>query len=155
MRGTFMEDNIVLSKENIDLTRLINILNKAEYNLLNQKFRALNISHVQALIIIYLFNNDKETFQKDLEKEFGVSTPTMTQSIKSMTKKELIKKDRSKKDKRYYALLLTDKGKMLYPKCMAIYTEIESLLDSAFSKSEKANFIKSMKKLINIVQNYN
>ena len=106
-----MKENIVLSNKEIDIARLINILNKAEFNVLSKRFRGLNISDVQALVIISIFNSKTEIHQKDLERQFDVSNPTMTQSIQSMKKKELITKTKSQADGRYYALTLTDKGR--------------------------------------------
>lgn len=45
--------------------------------LLSRQLSQLNLSNIQALVIIYLSNNDGEVFKRDLEKEFGVSNPTM------------------------------------------------------------------------------
>lgn len=45
--------------------------------LLSRQLSQLNLSNIQALVIIYLSNNDGEVFQRDLEKEFGISNPTM------------------------------------------------------------------------------
>ncbi|WP_201346516.1 MarR family winged helix-turn-helix transcriptional regulator, partial [Lactobacillus nasalidis] len=83
-----------------------------------------------------------KVFWHDLEKEFGVTNPTMTVSIKSMQKKGLIDKVKSEKDGRYYRLLLTETGKKLYPKCMAVYTEVEAMCDSILTNEEKDQFIK-------------
>ncbi|MEE6712264.1 MarR family winged helix-turn-helix transcriptional regulator [Pediococcus acidilactici] len=149
-----MKENIVLSNKEIDIARLINILNKAEFNVLSKRFRDLNISDVQALVIISIFNSKTEIHQKDLERQFDVSNPTMTQSIQSMKKKELITKTKSQADGRYYALTLTDKGRKLYPKCMAIYTEIQSIIDSVLSEAEKKALISSMNTLIKAFKEY-
>ena len=150
-----MTQNIVLSEEKVDVARLINNLNKVEFKFLSKKFRELQISDVQALVIIAIFNSKREIHQKDLEKQFGVSNPTMTQSIQSMIKKDLITRTRSAKDKRFYALNLSEKGKKLYPKCMATYIELESIIDSVLSKNEKKQFTNTMLKLISAFKDYN
>lgn len=133
-----MEKNsIVLTTENLSVSRLIHNLDKVELSLLNNKLKDIGLSNIQALVIIYLSDNiNQEVFQKNLEKEFGVTNPTMTVSLKSMQAKGLIVKEKSKVDGRYYRLVLTTKGKNLYPKCISIYTEIDALHRTILSKEE-------------------
>lgn len=146
--------NFVLSSTNLGLSRLIHNLDKISFALLSKQLAQLNLSNVQALVIIYLSNNDREVFQRDLEKEFGVTNPTMTVSLKSMQKKGLIDKVKSEKDGRYYRLLLTESGKQLYPKCMAVYTEVEAMCDSVLTSEERDTFVKLTNKLLAGLQNY-
>ena len=89
-------ENDVLSHEHLTLSRMIHNLDKIEFSLINNGLKQLNLSNIQSLIIIYLTNKtNSEVFQKDLEKEFGVTNPTMTVSIKSMIKKDLLWRSRS------------------------------------------------------------
>ncbi|BBD42599.1 MarR family transcriptional regulator [Streptococcus anginosus] len=94
----------------------------------------MNVSHIQALILIFLANHpNEEVFQKNLEKEFGLSNPTVTASVKSMETKGLVKKIKSQKDGRYYVLSLENKGKELEPMCSDIYEKIETQLKGLLS----------------------
>nr|WP_209687604.1 MarR family transcriptional regulator [Lactobacillus colini] len=130
-------------------------MDKADFNLINERLKPYNLSNIQALIIIYLFNNpnSKDIIkQKDLEIAFGVTNPTMTISLKSMIKKGLIIKERSNLDKRVYALNLTTEGKNLYPKCLSIYTEVEAIYASILTKEEITEFTRISNKIINFLK---
>lgn len=120
-------DNLVLQHENIGIVRTLHNIDKVIFRTINEKLAVLKVSHVQALILIFLFEHTgEEVFQKTLEKEFGLSNPTVTASVKSMEAKKLVKKIKSVKDGRYYALILENSGKELAPKCSEIYEEIEN-----------------------------
>ena len=91
--------NIVLQHENIGIIRTLHNLDKVILKVINERLGVLNVSHVQALILIFLSEHiGEEIFQKNLEKEFGLSNPTVTASVKSMEAKGLVKKVKSQKD---------------------------------------------------------
>ena len=129
--------NIVLQHENIGIIRTLHNLDKVIFKVINERLGVLNVSHVQALILIFLSEHiGEEIFQKNLEKEFGLSNPTVTASVKSMEAKGLVKKVKSQKDGRYYILSLENKGMQLAPKCNAIYEEIESQLKELLTNEQ-------------------
>ena len=126
--------NLVLQHENIGIVRTLHNLDKVIFRLINDELASLNVSHIQALILIFLANHpNEEVFQKNLEKEFGLSNPTVTASVKSMETKGLVKKIKSQKDGRYYVLSLENKGKELAPMCSDIYEKIETQLKGLLS----------------------
>lgn len=129
--------NIVLQHENIGIIRTLHNLDKVILKVINERLGVLNVSHVQALILIFLSEHiGEEIFQKNLEKEFGLSNPTVTASVKSMEAKGLVKKVKSQKDGRYYILSLENKGMQLAPKCNTIYEEIESQLKELLTNEQ-------------------
>lgn len=129
--------NIVLQHENIGIIRTLHNLDKGIFKVINERLGVLNVSHVQALILIFLSEHiGEEIFQKNLEKEFGLSNPTVTASVKSMEAKGLVKKVKSQKDGRYYVLSLENKGIQLAPKCNTIYEEIESQLKELLTNEQ-------------------
>ncbi|WP_270204251.1 MarR family winged helix-turn-helix transcriptional regulator [Streptococcus anginosus] len=129
--------NIVLQHENIGIIRTLHNLDKVIFKVINERLGVLNVSHVQALILIFLSEHiGEEIFQKNLEKEFGLSNPTVTASVKSMEAKGLVKKVKSQKDGRYYVLSLENKGMQLAPKCNTIYEEIESQLKELLTNEQ-------------------
>ncbi|EGL46995.1 MarR family winged helix-turn-helix transcriptional regulator [Streptococcus anginosus] len=126
--------NLVLQHKNIGIVRTLHNLDKVIFRLINDELASLNVSHIQALILIFLANHpNEEVFQKNLEKEFGLSNPTVTASVKSMETKGLVKKIKSQKDGRYYVLSLENKGKELEPMCSDIYEKIETQLKGLLS----------------------
>ena len=129
--------NIVLQHENIGIIRTLHNLDKVILKVINERLGVLNVSHVQALILIFLSEHiGEEIFQKNLEKEFGLSNPTVTASVKSMEAKGLVRKVKSQKDGRYYILSLENKGMQLAPKCNTIYEEIESQLKELLTNEQ-------------------
>lgn len=141
--------NTVLRKDEIGVVRTIHDLDKILYSKITKKFECLGISHIQGLVIIYLTTyKDKENYQIDLEKEFGLSNPTMTASIKSMIQKKLLFKEKSKRDGRYYILSLTDAGMDLYQKCYEIYNNLEIEVDNILTFEEQETFKKIANKIL-------
>lgn len=74
-------------------------------------------------IIRYLYENrDKETFQKDIEKNFSVGRSTVTNIIKLMEKRGYLCRVAVEKDARLKKVLLTEKG-------VQAHESIEALID--------------------------
>lgn len=73
--------------------------------------KKLKLSPLQSQFLIFLSEYPREfRTTLNLSKEFGVSPPTVSDSIKVLQKKDLIKKERNPEDKRNYNLVLTEKG---------------------------------------------
>jgi len=143
-------ENDVLSHEHLTLSRMIHNLDKIEFSLINNGLKQLNLSNIQSLIIIYLTNKtNSEVFQKDLEKEFGVTNPTMTVSIKSMIKKDLLFKEKSLKDGRYFSIHLTEKGASMYQDCMKVYEKVDNANKGILTPEEEEEYRRLTNKLIN------
>ncbi|EMW5871166.1 MarR family winged helix-turn-helix transcriptional regulator [Enterococcus faecium] len=141
--------NTVLRKDKIGIVRTIHDLDKILYSKITKNFEFLGISHIQGLVIIYLTTyKDKENYQIDLERAFGLSNPTMTASIKSMIQKKLLFKEKSKRDGRYYILSLTDAGMDLYQKCYEIYNTLEIEVDNILTFEEQETFKKIANKIL-------
>ena len=142
--------NIVLDKNEIGISRTIHDIDKIIFRSINEKLSSLKISHVQALILIYLLENEsEEVFQKTLEIEFGLSNPTVTASLNSMESKGLLVKKKSEQDGRFYSLFLTEEGRAIAPKCSSIYEENEKELNSILTKSQ----ITALEEVSKIIRN--
>lgn len=73
--------------------------------------KKFKISPLQIQFLIYLKEYPKEFCTLlNLSKEYGISPPTASDSIKTLEKKGLISKEKNPEDKRNYYLLLTEKG---------------------------------------------
>lgn len=146
---------IVISQDDIGINRLIHNLDKKMFKVIIKKLDELNISQIQSLVIIYLYTfQDKDVFQIDLEKEFGLTNPTMTASIKSMITKDMVIKEKSKQDGRYYNLSLTEKGKELFPKCEQIYFDIDQLFSNILEEEEIIIFKEISNKILKKLEIY-
>lgn len=95
------------------------------------------LSHVQVSILKYLIENkDKTVYQNDLETFLSVRRSTISGILKTMEKRNLIKKVDSLKDARKKEIILTDysykKSKLMKKKV----TEFETLLVKGISYEE-------------------
>ena len=106
------------------------------------------LSHVQASILKYLIENkDKTVYQNDLETFLSVRRSTISGILKTMEKRNLIKKVDSLKDARKKEIILTDysykKSKLMKKKV----TEFETLLTKSISYEELDVFFKVVDKI--------
>ena len=66
-------------------------------------------------VIGYLYDNrDRDVFQRDIEKQFSVRRPTMTEILKLMEKNGLITRQSVSYDARLKKIVLTNKGIEIY-----------------------------------------
>lgn len=96
------------------------------------------VSGTNAFIIIHLYSNrDKEIFQKDIEKEFGMTRSTASNVLALMEKKNLVKRIPSLVDKRLKQVVLTDFGFECGKKAKKELEDLNDKLNSLFTKEEK------------------
>lgn len=70
-----------------------------------------NISGTNGFIIVYIYKSKEDVYQKDIEKEFGITRSTASNIISLMEKKGLIIRERVESDARLRKLVLTDLAK--------------------------------------------
>ncbi len=107
------EIKILVNEENVLVGDLIHVIDKYILSIYNKNLKEFDINFQQAMIIlfIYSYNNEgKEIYQKDLEQLMGLSNPTITTSVKTMMRKDLVYRIQSENDGRYYHLHLTVKS---------------------------------------------
>jgi len=86
----------------------------------NMEFHARSIGYdeltlMHGWIIRYLHaNRNKDIFQKDIEKQFGVGRSTVTNIIQLMEKKGYLQREAVEKDARLKKLVLAEKGLELH-----------------------------------------
>lgn len=99
-------------------------------------------------IIAYLYNNqDKDIFQKNLEREFSISRSSVTNILQLMEKKGYIKRVSVENDARLKKIVLTDEGKSTKSSIDKTIISIEHEIDSVFSPEEKQTFLFLIRKL--------
>jgi DNA-binding MarR family transcriptional regulator len=79
---------------------------------------------------------------KELKKKLSVPASTLTSTLDSLETKKLIKRRRSREDRRQWLLLLSAKGEQLYAEIVRAEGEAMSPTLQRLSESEKAAFIK-------------
>ena len=72
-----------------------------------------NITNIQMFILGYIYENqnDKDIYQKDIEKLLNIRRSTTTEILNVMEKNNFVKRIESSDDKRKKIITLSDKGK--------------------------------------------
>lgn len=107
-----------------------------------------SITGVQRWVIGYLFHRqDRDVFQRDLEKEFLIRRSTATAILQLMEKNGLITRERVDQDARLKRLLLTPKAKEIHTMIMKEIEAFEKTLTYGIPEEEMAAFFQTLEKI--------
>lgn len=70
-----------------------------------------NISGTNGFIIVFIYKSKEDVYQKDIEKEFGITRSTASNIISLMEKKNLVIREKVEDDARLKKLSLTEEAK--------------------------------------------
>lgn len=121
---------------NFYIKKLENYIQKLHYSLFNHK----DYSIMNLWIIDFLYSNEQEIFQKDIENEFFINRATASKMLKLMEEKDLIKRVSSSTDKRLKKIILCDKGMKLQKVAKEIRIEVENKLTENLTEEETKTF---------------
>lgn len=128
-----------------EIKLLDNLINR---KIIENKKDNKKMSHVQASILKYLFENkDKTIYQTDLEVFLNVRRSTISGILKTMEKNNLIKRIDSKNDARKKEITLTDYSIKKSKEMKKKVTLFETLLTKGISYEELEIFFKVIDKL--------
>lgn len=140
---------ILNTNEESMLSRMIHHADKINLKEQQEHLNTINVSHAQALFIIYLAYHENEViYQNMLEKAFGLTNPTVTASIKSLIKKNIIYREKDPNDGRYYRLYLSDYGKTLIEDCADVFIASNIKLAQKLTPEEFSQLVYLIGKLI-------
>ena len=125
--------SIELHKLSNYVMRFIDSNIKANYN--------YPISGVNGWIVRYIANQEKhgkDAYQKDLEREFGITRSTASKVINRMEQKGLIRRESVAEDARLRKLVLTPAAWDIFHKMEVDHTNLERRLMRGFSEEETA-----------------
>ena len=115
-----------------------------------KKEKVINISHVQARVLRYLFvNKDKIIYQSDIEKEMDLRRSTISGILKTMEKNGLIKREDSKNDTRKKEVSLTDLSTQKHKEMKEKINKFEKEMLKGISLEEEKVFFRVIDKLLN------
>ena len=133
-------------------------------NLIDKEFNTLTSrggdedgyqSRLQGWIIGYIHNQlqlGKSVYQKDIENEFNIKRPTVTQTINAMVRSGYIVRESVAQDARLRKLVLTDKALNLNAAYLAAIDKIEKTMSSAVSRDELYTFFAIVDKIKNNIE---
>lgn len=107
-----------------------------------------NLSPVQGRLLGFLYRNrDREVYQKDVEKEFGVTRSTVATNLKLMEQRGYLRREGVPGDARLKKLVLTPQGEAVHQKIDASLCQMEDELRAAFAPAEYALLIELLEKI--------
>lgn len=95
-------------------------INKSIVTLLNKDLEEYGITLMQNEVLHYIYFREKKQNinQKDIEKFFNSSNPTITGILNRLQVKGLIIREASAEDARYKVIKLTDNGRTVVDNCL-------------------------------------
>ena len=107
----------------------------------------------QGYVIKYLSENqDKDIFQKDIEKTFKIRRSTVTVALNRMEKGGLIKRENVDFDSRLKKISLTEKGLSVHNLIKQSFEKTDNELKSILTEKERECFFKIIDKLQAVVE---
>lgn len=109
-----------------------------------------SVTGTHGWVIRYLYDNrEKDIFQKDIEKTFGIRRSTVTIMLKTMEKNGLIARTSVESDARLKKITPTDKALDLHYKISCEIDDFEEQMTRGISDEEIESFILTLQKIKN------
>lgn len=141
-------ENNLTFKESKHFADTLYVFHKNHKNYLYYEFSKYNISLIQVFCIFKIYENEGIN-QQDLAADLSLTKGAITKAIVKLESEGYLTREKLPEDKRYYFLMLTEKGKELIPVMKEINERWEKEigldeLDSEFLESFKKLTIKSI-----------
>ena len=135
----------------MDIGKMINHLSSCLRSRSQKVHCSLGIGNAQGKILNYLLVESElhPVYQKDIEKEFSLRPPTVTEMLKSLEARGLIVRFPDEQDGRYKRIMFTEKAAAVKETLSAEIHETEELLLQGISGEELQEFIQVMEKMLN------
>ena len=120
---------------------------------LNKELEIIDLTSMQAHVLIYLYKNkDNIINQRDIEREFELTNPTVNGILNRLENKGFIKRVVSHIDARNKVISLTDKSVLLINNMKKSAEKMESKMTLGINKDELDIFYRVIKKMFDNVQ---
>lgn len=116
---------------------------------INNELKKYDVTKGQFDILRYLDRNqDKKTTQRDLEKFYGISNPTVSGLLNRLETKDLIARSVSTEDARYKYIIQTDKAKAMHKTLRSHLDAKDKQLRQGLSEEEEKELLYLLQKLL-------
>ncbi len=123
---------------------------------LNKDLENIDLTSMQAHVLIYLYKNRNNIInQRDIERKFSLTNPTVNGILNRLENKGFIKRVISVNDARNKEIKITDKSISLITKMKKSAKNMENKMVAGIEKDELDIFYKVIKKISNNVQGGN
>ena len=114
-------------------------------------FSALyGLTGIQSRILSYLGSvPEREIFQKDIEKQFGIRRSSVTSVISNLEQNGFLTRQAVPGDARLKKLVLTENGIAVNQKISQSISDFEFSLSNCFTSDEKQELLRMLKTIIN------
>lgn len=110
--------------------------------------KQFGLNPFQFLVLILVGSNGRLS-TKELKQKLSLPSSSLTFTLDSLERKRLIKRQRSKEDRRQWFLSLTAKGRQLYEDILETEGEVVLPALDKLSETEKTVFLKLAGEIIN------
>ena len=108
-----------------------------------------SFSGSQGRVLHFLLAQTEDVFQKDIEEEYSLRTPTATALLKKMEENGLIFREYLPNDGRMKKIVVTEKALQYKDIVMSDITQLEDELTTDISESDMDIFFKVVEKMLN------
>ncbi len=119
---------------------------------MNKKLEKIDLTNSQASVLIYLYKNKEIVNQRDIEKKFDLTNPTVNGILNRLENKNFIKRTISLKDARNKEIHLTEKSISLINEMKKEAKQLEKEMIAGVSKEELNIFNEVLRKIFNNMQ---
>lgn len=106
-----------------------------------------DITHNQFQILLFIFTQNKDIYQKDIENAFNLRRSTISKLLSLLEKKKFISKSSVKTDARLKKIVITEKGIEQINMFKSVFKKFNNYLVSNIDPYELEVFYKVLKKL--------
>lgn len=131
----------------MDTGRLINRISAGLHRRSCQTGKTLGITEMQGRILSFILVEGREhpLYQKDIEREFSLRPPTVTEILKSLEERGMIQRISSKTDGRYKQIRFTPSAEQIRQAITAEIRQTEAVLTRGIPEEELAVFMRVAK----------
>lgn len=129
-----------------ELHSIGNLLKRiSENSCLCNYHRKTDLTEMQTRVIGYLYNHqDKDIFQKDIEKEFSIRRATVSVLLRTMEMKQLITRESVAYDARLKKVVMTEKSKEIAEIAGQEVLRFEKMLQEGIPEEDMEAFYRVM-----------
>ena len=129
---------------------MINCISNRLRNRSQEVHTQLGSGSAQGKILNYVLVESEahSVYQKDLEREFGLRSSTVTEMLNALEQKKLIQRVSDEWDGRYKKIVFTEKARSMKDRIRQEVEETEHLLLQGITEQEKQEFLRIAGKML-------
>ena len=140
-----------MGEEQIHIGHQVHKIDRSISKLLEMRVQEEGLDEIALMhgwILRYLYEHqDREIYQRDIEKYFGVCRATVTNIIQALEKRGQICRASVESDARLKKVMLTEKGRKSHEKLGEIFRKTDEQLAEGITEEEQQAFMRVIDKI--------